>query len=223
MNTTLTDLVKQYKLFVIIGSVVIGLVMVIGVANWYKSVQNEGERTQERIEALYKMSRASLSTCLGKSDIAAQVTEQEFKRLQDLLTHVAAARYTENGQPTTASGALGGGQLISALQEAYPQIDQRSWQNLQTIVVGCRGEFESSQNRIFIDAASFEEWIQTDNVFNAIIKNNFPSDSLDVEVLATGETLTGAQALEYMTRVIEVSDGRDAFRDGVLEDQELFN
>jgi hypothetical protein len=42
---------------------------------------------------------------------------------------------------------LRGGQLISALKGEYLQIDQRSWQNLQTFVIGCRDEFQAKQDR----------------------------------------------------------------------------
>lgn len=214
----------RYKKPIIIAAVVATIVVVvIGTINWVYAVRNQGEAQQERIEALYKQSRNSLSTCIDQGATAAQVTEREFETLRDLLTSVATARYVDaSGEATNAAGVLGGGQLISALQESYPEIDQRSWQNLQTLVIGCRDEFQSAQDRIFIDAAEFEAWIQRDNLFNAWIKGGFPSDTLDVEDLATGETLTGAAALDYMTRVISVEAANEAFETGTLEQQDLF-
>lgn len=222
MLNELKNLIEGRKTLVMIVAAVVAFGLIFATVSWTFGVKNEGEAMQERLESLHDQSRASLSACIDQGAVAAQVTEREFEALGDVLTEVASARYTENGQPTNASNVLGGGQLISALQENYPDIDQRSWQNLQTLVIGCRGEFESSQNRIFIDAQAFETWKQTDNPISYFVKKNFPTDSLDVENLATGETLTGADALAYITRVIEVSEARDAFETGERLEQDLF-
>ena len=216
-------LVTDNKKWVVRGTVLAVIIAVIVSVGYIFHIRNQGEAYQEQIEALYKQSRNSLSTCIDQGRTAAQVTEREFEVLSDTLTDVASARYVdEAGNPTSAEDVLGGGALISALQESYPQVDQRSWQNLQTLVVGCRSEFQSAQDRVFVHSAQFEEWIYQDNLFTTVIKGQFPTKDLDVENLATGETLTGADALEYMTRVISVEEANKAFETGTLEEQDLF-
>lgn len=211
------------KHVVAVAAVAVVAVVVLGTWVYSFGVRNYGEAMQERIEALYNQSRTSLSACIDQGNVAAQVTVQEYESLKDILTDVASARYVDaEGNPTNASGVLGGGQLISALSEQYPEIDQRGWLNLQSLVIGCRDDFRNAQDRVFIDAASFEQWKLTDNPFNAWIKDDFPSSTLNVENLATGEMLTGQAALDYMTRVISVAEANEAFESGELGEQDLF-
>jgi hypothetical protein len=187
------------------------------------SVRNEGEVMQNRIEALYKTSQNSLSTCIDQGAVAAQVAAKERESLRDTVTDIVSARYTDaSGNPTNASGALGGGQFISMLQEQYPTVDSSLFKNLQATVIGCRTQFQGAQDRLFIDTQNFENWRQTNNVFNTSIKEGFPSKELDVQNLKTGETVTGDAALAYMTRVITVEAAKDAFASGTLEEQDLF-
>jgi hypothetical protein len=214
---------RNTKLVAIAGAVVAVIIAVLMIVQYNFAVRNEGEVMQERIETLYKSSQNSLSTCIDQGTIGAQVTQQERESLGDLLTNVASARYTDaSGNPTNASAALGGGQLISMLQENYPQISDRLFLNLQTTVIGCRSAFQGAQDRLFIDAQNFESWQLSDNLFNSGIKKEFPSATLDVQNLATGATETGAAALAYMTRVITVKAANDAFESGTLAEQDLF-
>lgn len=214
---------KKPKIFIPVIMVVALIIGIFSVWSYRKGVDNEGEKLQERVEQTYQSAQNSLSTCLDQGRTAAQVTQQEFEQLKSILVDVASARYVdENGDPTNAADALGGGQLFSMIQEAYPNIDQASFQNLQAIVVGCRDEYQGAQDRLFNEVREFETWILTDNVFNQGIKNNFPTDTLDAVDLGTGETLKGQAALDYMSRVILVGEARDAYTDGELDEQDLF-
>ncbi len=214
---------KKPKVFVPIIVMVALIVGGLSVWSYRKGVDNQGERRQERVEKTYQSAQNSLSTCLDQGRTAAQVTEQEFEQLKSILVDVASARYVDkDGNPTNAADAIGGGQLFSMVQEAYPSIDQASFQNLQTIVVGCRDEYQGAQDRLFNEVAEFDTWVQEDNVWNQGIKNNFPTDTLDAVDLGTGEVLKGQAALDYMSRVILVGDARDAYTDGELDEQDLF-
>lgn len=218
----MTQLRKPRVLIPVVGAVAL-LVVVLSVWQYHISVTNEGEALQERVEQTYESAQNSLSTCLDQGQTAAQVADQEFDRLKDILIDVASARYVDGqGNPTGASQALGGGVFFSAVFEAYPNISQQGFQNLQAVVVGCRDEYQGSQDRLFNEVREFETWIQVGNVFNQWIKNNFPTDSLDAEDYGTGDLLVGQPALEYMSRVIMVVEARDAYRDGELGEQDLF-
>lgn len=216
-------LARNTKLAIGIAVALVLAFVALLIVQYTISVRNEGEIMQERIETLYKTSQNSLSTCIDQGQIAAQVAVQERESLGDTLTDVASARYTDaNGNPTNASGALGGGQLISMLQEQYPTVDPALFKNLQATVIGCRTQFQGAQDRLFIDAQAFEQWQLSNNVFNSAIKDSFPSEELDVENLATKQTVTGVAALAYMTRVITVEAAKDAFESGTLVEQDLF-
>lgn len=220
--TRFKEFAGRYKLWIGIGAVALVALIVFGYINYTIAVRNEGERKEQDLTALYSQSMNSLSTCLDQGDVAAQVTKAEYDSIKDILVETAAARYVDaNGQPTDASGVLGGGQLISMLQENYPQIDQRSWQNLQTLVIGCREEFQGKQDQIQAFAADYNQWRVSDNLLNSWIKADFPSDELKV-VTADGTSLYGRAAYDRITRVVATSAAIDAFESGTLESQDLF-
>lgn len=211
---------RKNRVLVAVGAAVVVLAIVILMVVQYRiGVRNDGEARQERVEQLYDNSRNSLSTCLDQGQIAAQVTEQEFESLKEILVEVVGARYVSE---SSASAVIGGGQLFSAVVEAYPQIDQRSWQNLQTVVVGCRSEFQGAQNRLLDEAQQFDTWMLNNSIWNSGIKSDFPTDDLTVVNLSADSVETGQDALEYMTRVITVEDANTAFETGELGEQDLF-
>jgi hypothetical protein len=213
---------KNVKLTVGIAIAVVVLLIALVVINSVFALKNEGERKEQRMAQLYNQSLTSLSTCIDQGQIAAQVSEREFESLREILVDVTAARYTDSeGNDTDASQVLGGGQLFSAVIENYPTIDQRSWQNLQTVVVGCRDEFQGSQDRVQNEARSYNEWRVTDNIFNSWIKADFPSNELKVKT-AEGDTLYGMAAYDRITRVVSVADANSAFESGQLDEQNLF-
>jgi len=216
--------IKNLNLVIGVGVVLAVLVVGLLYLNWRKSVENQGQAHQERLEETWQNAQSSLSACLDQGRTAAQVTDQEFERLKDLLTDVASARYQtpEGDTVTSAEQAIGGGAAFSAVVEAYPQIDQSSWQRLQSVVVGCRDEFQGKQDRIFAEGRALENWIQSDSVWNSGIKSGFPSSSLNAIDTATGEELEGDDAFDYITRVIMVGEARDAYETGELGDQDLF-
>ncbi len=215
---------KKWRWMLLIGTLVLAVfITFVSVVNYRKGIENEGEAMQERVEQIYQSAQNSLSTCLDQGQVAADVAVEEFKQLKDLLTEVIGARYIDNnGQPSSAETALGGGSLFSVIVEAYPTISQASFQNLQDVVVGCRDEYQGAQDRLFNEIRVFETWIQTDNFWNQGIKNNFPKNSLETINFATGETIHGQEALDYISRVILVGDAHAAYEDGQLPDQDLF-
>lgn len=213
---------KKYKvLIIVIAALVAVAIVVITVVNSIFALRNEGERYENIVIQAHRNSVTSLSACLDEGRVAAQVTEAEFDKVEDILVNVAAARYVDDeGNATSAAGALGDGRLISAIQESYPEIDQRSWQNLQTLVVGCREEFQGTQERVFQEAKILENWRDSDDLFNSWIKSSFPSDNL-VITKPSGEKLTGVAALDFITQGVTTEEAQLAFETGTVEEQDL--
>ena len=206
------------------GSAVVTLLSVLAIFNYRISVENEGEVLQQRVEQVYASAQNSLSACLDQGQVAAQVADAEFDRLKDVLSAAVSARYVDaQGNSTSAEEAVGGGALFSAVVEAYPDIDSESFERLQDVVVGCRDEFQNDQDRLLSEVAKLEEWRQTGNIWSDGIRQGFPTDELRVIDFATGVELRGEAALELMRRPVLVSDARDAYSDGELDNQDLFS
>ena len=203
-------------------------------ASWANGIRNEGEANQRRIKTYQEQIESSLSTCLDKGRISAQVAQQEFSSIKDILIGTAQARYVDkNGNATRADATLGGGQFISALNEQYPNIDTATWKKLMDVVVGCRTDVQAAQDRLITEAGLFDTWRTTGGVFEKKIRNDFPNEHLKVvdrertamqkRAGITGYVwLTGEEALAYLTRVISTQDAQDAIRTGTAPDQDLF-
>lgn len=226
--TTASDFFDKNRSTLIKAGIALALVIVIFIvwlsyASWKQGINNEGARLQNNIVALERKVETQLSTCLDNSRVGAQVAEKEFDAIKDVLTSVASARYVDdNGDSTNASAALGGGAFISALQENYPQIDQSTWKRLMDIVIGCRKDVRDDQDRLQHDAADFKTWTQTGGVFSSKIRNNYPDEKLTVYNALDKRQVTGAEALEYLTRVIKTSEATQAIDTATMPDQDLF-
>ena len=217
----LPDFLKRPAALISVGVAFALVIGVLGIWQYRKSVENEGQALQERLEQTHQMAQNSLSACLDQGQVAAQVADQEFTRLEDVLAGAVSARYVDS-DGRALNGDAASGAAFSAIVEAYPDVDQASFQNLQAIVVGCRDEYQGAQDRLFNEATVLETWVQTDNIWNQEIKNNFPTDGLETIDYDTGEVLTGQAALDHMTRVILVGDARAAYASGELGEQDLF-
>lgn len=216
--------IKKPKVFVPIGIVVVLLIGLISFLSWRVNERNVGEKKQETVERTHQNAQNSLSTCLDQGRTAAQVTQQEFEQLKEILVEVTSARYVDaEGNPTSATESVGGGQLFSVVQEAYPDIDQASFQRLQEVVVGCRDAYQNAQDRLFAQIEDFESWIQTGGLFSQMVRDDFPTDTLEVVDAGSNLTLKGQAALDYMSRVIQVEEARQAYADGELPEQDLFD
>lgn len=215
---TFTEILKKYWWAVAVAALILVVIIVMAILNSIQGTFNEGERREQDLTALYNSSQVSLSTCLDQGRTAAQVTEEEYEKIEEILVNAAGARYTDE---STASTVIGGGTLFSAVVEAYPQIDQRSWQNLQTVVVGCRDEFQGSQDRIQAAAAEYNRWRVSNDIFNGWIKGQFPSNELMVMTPA-GKPLYAMSAYVQITQVVTAEEAKLAFETGELGEQDLF-
>lgn len=214
-----TELLKKYKLAAAIGALLVVGLIVYGVMSWHNGISNVGREKQRDIVTMQRGIETALSTCLDSGNVAAKVVMQANATLKDQLVSVAAARYTDDGDPTRAQAT--GGSLISMIQEQYPLIDQAGWNNLQTLVVACRKDVKDAQDLVQFHAGEFDKWRTTGGVIERTVRNNFPNDELTVTTIK-GETLTGLTALKYLTKVISVADAKTAMDTGVTPEQDLF-
>lgn len=210
---------RKYKMLIIVLGVVVAVAIAVwAVVSYNIRENNKGETHEQRLSQVYSNSIITLSACLDKGRVAAQVSQEQFNQVEDLLVNTAAARYTDD---SAASAAIEGGQMFSGVAESYPDIDMTTWNNLQTVVVGCRDEFKGSQQRIQQEARVYNEWRVNNNILNTGIKAGFPSDELRV-TMPDGTPLSGMAAYSFITREVTVEDAKAAFQEGELGEQDLF-
>ena len=73
------------KYIVPVAVVVVLLAGVFSVWSYRKSVGNQGEQMQERIETAHRNAQTELSKCLDQGRVGAQVAQQEFDQIKGIL------------------------------------------------------------------------------------------------------------------------------------------
>jgi hypothetical protein len=203
------------------GTLVVLAIVVISFLSWANGIHNDGFRRQREVVQEYNNYQTSLSTCLDNSSISTQMAQAEYSQFRDVMTAVIAARYqTPTGQQTGASDVLGGGALISALQEAYPDVDRSLWKQAMSTAVGCRNQVANEMNKLQYVAASFDSWTNTGNVFARHYHRKWPNGQLKIQGL-TG-TLTGQDALDFLTQPVLTTSATQAVRTHTMPSQQLF-
>lgn len=203
--------------------IVVAVVLVVGAAitwwrvnAWATDIENEGQTWQNEISQLRDDVETTLGECLDKSAVAAQIAQEQYKTLKDIVVSAAAARYENNA-------ALGqGGAMFSALAEQYPQVDQTTWGKLLGTAVGCRGEVADTQRHLRSHAARFESWTDGGSWPGDTIRNNFPNHELSVVNPLTGKTLVGEEALKHIIEPISTKEAKEAMGTKEMPSQTLF-
>lgn len=198
---------------------VVAVVVGMSIWSWTNTIKNEGNTWQVKVVQQYNNYQVSLSTCIDNTRLGAKIADEQFEQIKDILVGAVSARYVDaNGNSTNASTALGGGQLISALAEQYPDIDTTVWQQLMTNAIGCRNQAMGEAQELQSVAARFNQWLVTGGVFSRQIRDNWPTDGLQVTGL-NGQMLTGQSALAFITQPVLTSDAIKAFETHVMPDQ----
>jgi hypothetical protein len=211
-----------------LGALFLLLVSLLGIAQYHRNVEKDGNAYQNNLIALQRQVGIDLSNCLDKTLIANQVSDKQTAAVKNILTAALSARYTDKSgdtaSKTSADAALGGGSFISALHENYPTIDTGTWKDLMSTATGCRDDVADDQNHLQAYAAQFRTWSQSGNILSHGIRGKYPNDLLSVTASqndGTSQTLTGQAALTYLTRTVLTSDAQSAINTGTMPNQNL--
>ena len=122
---------------------VIILVLILGVLGggvlYGISINNDEVGLRNLIAAKQRDNVSELDNMQKKIEQAAQVAPAQMAALKEVIVGYAAAR---NG------GGDHGGAFINAVHEAIPNVDQRTFANLQNIITGSRDAWTQRQKEI---------------------------------------------------------------------------
>jgi hypothetical protein len=190
-----------------LGAVV---VFIVGITIAYVSVRNEG-RTQElgmvqfysSMEARYSQNRAAITDVLG---VARAKTEAQIQVLQAAI---------ESRKYVTKDGGIDQKALISAVQEAYPDLRGLNvFDRVFVLIEAMREGFAEDQSELADRVRSYNSWRKTEGLFHPLFVRwaGFPSDTLEIHI---GDTaLKGPAALYLLSTVIMTTDSQRIFKEG---------
>lgn len=123
---------------------------------------------------------------------------------------------------TPSAPQVEGGKLISALREAYPNLDSISgaYQSVLAIVDGCRTDYRQKQTQLLSLLNHYDDWRLT----SWTVRNlgaGYPSNNL-VAANGTDRSIKGVKALDKMRAIITVQEAADSYQSGHTTAPTLF-
>lgn len=221
---TVTENLKKHRVAfgITAGVVVLTLVAWLIIASVRRSTDKQGYALQRDVLTAQHQMEISLSTCLDKTNIASQVTQQEYEAIKEILTSAVAARYVDShGNGTRADAALGGGQFVSVLAERYPNIDTSGWTHLLNVAVGCRTDFAGTQDQLQTLAGNFEKWTHGGSIFTDSIRRQWPNKELKAYDAVHNQWLYAQDALDWYTQPILTSDAKQGIDTHTMPSQSI--
>jgi hypothetical protein len=126
-------------------------------------------------------------------------------------------RYDQNGLTPATPGQPGGSQLISALVEAYPDLQGlNAFDRILDTISSGRAEYKNRQTALLDKLRAYDKW-RSSGILNHVLVSvlGFPSDHLVARVGA--QSSTGKDAENRMYVIVLPSDAQQAYTTGTLE------
>jgi hypothetical protein len=214
-NVSDFKLSKTVKQLIIWGAAaLVVIIAAVSIFSFVNGTRDEGIRKTSALEAQYLDNQNELSTYILKFNESLGIADRQNAKLNEILLDAVKGRYDNDGslQPGT------GGQLFSAITEAYPDLsaNSESYMKVQDLIVSGRDAYKNKQTKLLDMVRDYEVWLQSDYVKSSVIKNlGFPGDYLSVKV--DGKTLTGQNALDQIASIVLTEDAQEAYETGTID------
>lgn len=217
MNATIQNLLKNTKALIAIGVIAVIVISVIVFVGKINSTRNTMIDKETALTAQYANNQQALATYVNKIKEALGVANQSTAALDKVLSNAVQGRYKGD-----TSAQPGGGQLFSAITEAYPDITSLNvnYERVQSAVLSGRDAFSNLQTKMLDQVRDYNSWRKR-GIIHSQIANlvGAPSDNLEVTI---GEnTFTGKAALNKMKRPLTNSYSDQAYETGKDEGMDL--
>lgn len=207
MNPTILATLRKYWFIAAALAVVLVFLFV-----WWligNGVTNSGNKQEQALNAQYNVNIGDLSTCIQKIEETAGVAKGQAAAVDGILLDAVKGRYDTPG----STAHVGGGKFFSAISEAYPDLTQVSatYQQVLTIINGCRSDYQGDQAKLQDEIASFEKW-RTGSWTVRHFGGGFPNANL---IARKGNTvLHGRAALDQMRVMVVLAEANTDYNTG---------
>ncbi|MFS0885120.1 hypothetical protein [Aeromicrobium sp. 179-A 4D2 NHS] len=198
----------------------VAVVLVIG-AIWffatYNSTQKNMVKREQALSSQYKDNQNELAAYVSTIKEALGVADRNTDALDKVLANAVQGRYQvgSTAQP-------GGGELFSAITEAYPDLSGVSlpYQKVQDAVISGREAFKNKQTKMLDMAREYETWKNSGIIHSRIASMvGAPSDNL---VAAIGDDVKkGQAALDRMKTIVVTAESSKSFESGEMDPLDL--
>jgi hypothetical protein len=170
---------------------VVGGVFALTVLFYSVSVSNREARLRNQIKAKQVDNNSEFDNLWKKISQVAQVTDAQKHALLDIIVGNAKAR-----------AGQGGGSLATAVHEAVPNVDTKTFENLQNIIAGSRDSWTFRQKELLDVKREHDNMLST--FPSSLVLGLLGREPIDVTIVTSGRT-------------------KEAFRTGEDNDVEIFD
>ncbi len=204
--------VKKHPVWTVLG--VAAAIFLVWLFPTLNSVQKDGNDRETRLNASYLSAQNELGTLISSVKEQMGVANVKSEQLNLILSDAIKGRYE---QGSSAVGATGGGQLISALVEAYPDLKGlESYDRVIDAISAGREAYKNKQNVLLDQLREYDRWRRSGIVHKQLVKvMGFPSDGLEARIGT--QVVTGEAARNQMYVIVLPSDAKQAYESGTFE------
>jgi hypothetical protein len=203
---------KGIKRLIVWGA--LALVLIIAAGSLYgfvNTTNSEGVRKTAALTAQYDDNKNELSSYILKFNETLGVADRQSTRLNDILENAVKGRYDNDGSLDPGTG----GELFSAITEAYPDLSANSeaYMKVQDEISAGRDAYKNKQSKLLDMVRDFDTWRNTGLIKrNVVAFLGFPGSFLTVT--NGGQTYTGEAALEQVRSIVLTDEAVAAYENG---------
>ena len=163
----------------LIGLVVLCAALIFGVVScgYVVSVNNREVRLRQTIVAKQRDNTSEFDNMWKKIAQVANVTEMQKDSLKEIFVGYAQAR---------SGGAEAGGSLATWIHESVPNVDTKTFENLQNIIVGSRDAWTQRQKELL--DMSREHNILLNEFPSGIVLSIFGREAIEIKIVTSSRT-----------------------------------
>jgi hypothetical protein len=194
----------------IIGLVAAGAVAVGGISlfGYAGSVQKAGVNMEQGLNAQYQVDQLDLDTGIKEIKESVGIANIKNAQLDKILSDAVRGRYDGN-----SSAQPGKGQLFSAIQEAYPNVDVSIYDRIIDKEFAFREHFKQEQIIFRDQLRQYDVW-RTEGLIKPILVRMLGYPSQNLEARIGFQTWHGVEALDHMKVLVTSEETDTSFQTG---------
>jgi len=193
-------------------SVGVVLILVLGLYGKFNGINKDGVKRETALSAQYQDNQNELSKFQSGFYEMLGVADAKSAKMDQILSDAVKGRYDKG-----STAAPTGGQLISAMVEAYPDLKGLDvYDKILDYVSAGRESYKQQQSKLLDMLREYDTWRRSGLIHKQLVNmSGFPSEDLRAQIGT--KAVTGQLALEQMRLIVTTSSTQQAYTTGTME------
>lgn len=199
-------------LTVLASLVAVAIIAGFSIFGYVNNIRNTGIEKENRMVGQYQDNQNILSNYILSFNESLGIADRQSEELNRILVEAVKGRYDGEMEPGS------GGEMFSAISEAYPDLTatSESYQKVQDLVISGRKSYENAQTQLYDYIMDYRTWSEQGLVRSNVVDFlGFPSDQMKIRI--GDETLTGEDALDRMEQLVLVEEAVESYETGTQD------